>query len=117
MIVNHLPSADHIISIGHGGQVNEQGTFKELRLAGGYVQSLSLSTKISSQDTSNSDSEASGNMGSPTTHLTQPIEEDGRLIGDATVYKYYAKALGWSRMSLYLVFLIIYAVVNAVRCT
>lgn len=39
------------------------------------------------------------------TQATEIPEEDNSPVGDLAVYKYYASALGWFRIGLFLVFL------------
>ncbi|KAK0104754.1 hypothetical protein ONS95_005024 [Cadophora gregata] len=96
--VQRLGFADHIVALDSTGHVIEQGSFQNLRSAGGYVQSLA--SKLKSEGTAKASE--TGNVASPKVVSTSAdgeldIAEDelNRQSGDIAVYKYYFKATGW----------------------
>ncbi|KAH7407958.1 ABC multidrug transporter [Cadophora sp. MPI-SDFR-AT-0126] len=94
-----LPYSDHIIILSSGGQVAEQGNFKELSVSGGYVSSFELPPPdwnyepprlvkgiLKKQLTESP---------LPSSQLQSSPEKSNRQTGDVAVYLYYVKAVGW----------------------
>jgi ABC-type multidrug transport system fused ATPase/permease subunit len=112
--IRHLPAADHILVL-RDGTVLEQGGFRELNANKGYVQRLGLSTPSASDNSSESTkpTESSRKLKQqiPSTTIaraeTAPVAKKSgaaRQMGDKTVYKHYAQAIGWFLVSLSLFF-------------
>ena len=111
-----LPEADDIIALGSDGKVLEQGSFVQLRSAGGYIQGLDVnqSNGTNQQNPVQPPPEGSELVKA----VTAPVEE-ADIAGqttDSTVWKYYAKSLGWSRLGLWGIFLTSYIVIHVLRC-
>ncbi len=100
--VRHLPSADHIVALGPGGTIVEQGTFQELMANEKYVSTLGVE-----------DTQKSSSRGSTTPPATKPasdqllpkpkppkpvlpsdVEEKARMTGDWAVYRHYFARIG-----------------------
>jgi ABC-type bacteriocin/lantibiotic exporter with double-glycine peptidase domain len=96
----HLPAADYILVL-DDGTVTEQGTFRDLATSAGYVQHLELKVLSESKSSSASSTTNEGTM-AQLSHITTkdasaltPGTEQSRQVGDRSVYKHYAKSLGW----------------------
>jgi len=96
----HLPAADYILVLGNG-VIAEQGTFAGLTAGGGYVQRLGLKESSESEDSSAETISSERLMpqllhASTKSTLALASETDlSRQVGDRTVYKHYAKSMGW----------------------
>ncbi|RYP53067.1 hypothetical protein DL768_001844 [Monosporascus sp. mg162] len=101
--IQHLPEADDIIALGKNGEVVEQGTFAALKNAGGYVQRL----KVMDRSIRSSEDAGRGEEAVLTRQITAGIEEpdDPTQTADFGVWKYYANALGWFRIALFILLL------------
>ena len=111
-----MPSADLIVVLADGCRVVEQGPFSKLRAAGGYIQSLRIE-EYSSNDAIKADD---GPVSVPTTppvntQVVDAINND-RQTADFSIYEYYFKALGWPRIALLIVFLVINSGFGSFRC-
>lgn len=102
--VRHLEKADFIIALGADGTIVQQGTFADLAKLTGYVQSLSANRQ-DAKATENAESQE------PAKDLREAIEEEVAEAGDRAtqvtdwkIYAYYAKALGWFGLSVFLAF-------------
>lgn len=71
--IRHLPSADHIIALGSGGDIVEQGKFSELSKNGLYIQSLDVANDNASPN--DSDETLSTEAKSEISKKQQPEEE------------------------------------------
>ncbi|KAH7198229.1 P-loop containing nucleoside triphosphate hydrolase protein [Fusarium flagelliforme] len=94
---NFLPAADHIICLSKEGNISEQGSFRSLQNAGGYVQSLLEGKKTyeASEDTIEEDVIEQTNQPKQTVSKQQDEQEDSRRQrGDSTVYRYYFSSTG-----------------------
>ncbi|KAH6867400.1 putative ABC multidrug transporter [Thelonectria olida] len=102
--VRYLPTADHVITLGDGGII-EQGDFASLITRQGYVQRLGLKDSSDSDDDISKETTATtrSSLGSqPNLPSTTPAnaathaEDAGedRRVGDKTVYKHYFKSMG-----------------------
>ncbi|MBE3043326.1 ATP-binding cassette domain-containing protein, partial [Candidatus Bathyarchaeota archaeon] len=109
---HYLPFAHHIIALGEGGVVREQGTFEELSRGGGYIHSLSL----------NGNPHSNGREGpvplaeSKESDLKEPadlmpheprskVEDDrSRMLQDYTVYRHYLVSLGKRSIAAFTIF-------------
>ncbi|RDW69977.1 hypothetical protein BP5796_08374 [Coleophoma crateriformis] len=104
--VHHLREADKIIVLSEDGTITEQGTFETLNKNQSYVQKLLLGEK--GDVNSGQDKEAGSPIKDKPTIKSKASAEDGndllRRTGDAQVYKYYLKSIGW-RHGLILLFL------------
>lgn len=90
--VRHLPTADHIIALGDGGTVIEQGTFRDLMNSGKYVKSLGIrhndsSTPSETDETENTDAVIAT---TPSFKADEAAVEDRtRQQGDWSIYTHY----------------------------
>lgn len=92
-----LPTTDHIICLSKGKNISEQGSFRSLENAGGYVQSLleGKTTHEASEDTIEEDVIEQTNQPKQTVSQQQDEQEDSRRQrGDSTVYRYYFSSTG-----------------------
>jgi ABC-type multidrug transport system fused ATPase/permease subunit len=92
--VQYLPEADHIIALGEGGNIVEQGSFDVLRSRAGYIQELSL--KETQREPPEEQEIQEPEKALPVPDKLATAEQDlARRTGDIAVYKYYAKSIGW----------------------
>ncbi|PQE21899.1 ABC multidrug transporter protein [Rutstroemia sp. NJR-2017a BVV2] len=101
--VRHLPVADFIIALGDGTIV-EQGNFHDLISRPGYVQRLGLK-ESSESDTSSERTDLKRVVqeskqqvlyaATAKTLSPSPDPDASRQNGDKTVYKHYARSVGW----------------------
>ncbi|KAL2069425.1 hypothetical protein VTL71DRAFT_14104 [Oculimacula yallundae] len=107
--IRRLPFADHILALDSNGCVAEQGSFEELRRAGGYVEGLWRHVGEKSQDTKTSTRALlSGTAVESTTKAIEAITEEDDFNmsnGEFATYRYYFESIGWSRTFLSLVLL------------
>lgn len=101
-----LPFADHIVVLNEKGEVAEQGSFKELNAAGGYVSGFELQPAdwtVKSTEMTNLDQVLAMTTASKIVYPTLPpsketIEtaefEANKRTGDLAIYAYYAKSVG-----------------------
>lgn len=94
--VKYLPSADHIVALGLGGKVMEQGNFVNLNSISGYVQSLSVQTVAQKESTVKLEATAAEPI-----PAFRPIDVDmeihgkSRQEGEFETYRYYFRAAGF----------------------
>ncbi|KAM0421107.1 hypothetical protein ACHAPT_011178 [Fusarium lateritium] len=95
--VRHLPTADHIIALGSGGTVIEQGTFSELLENKKYVYSLGV--KHGGPDTpstvNKSEEQANTVPIPPSATAKTEMYDKARQQGDWSIYKHYFKSVGF----------------------
>lgn len=99
--VRNVSLADLIIVLDKSGAVVEQGSYSELRQAGGYFQSLETSQNESSsvnllEHESPVDSIAAAK-------LFATVGDDSRRTGDLTIYNYYFNTIGWVSWGVFVV--------------
>ncbi|KAK2600118.1 hypothetical protein QQS21_005133 [Conoideocrella luteorostrata] len=113
--VHFLPYADHIVCIGPGGDIVQQGPFLELNEADGYLRTLDTnSTRAQNLPTFPEfhpiiESPPEKDLESKSTTITEefaPKTEPGKPHG---VYRYYIKSIGHIMAILYVVLAAIYA--------
>ena len=110
--IHRLPYADHIVALDSGGTVAEQGTYEELRAAGGYVQGLTArfrATKESIEQPQMNDDEPKIIR---TIETEATATQTSRQMGDWKMYKYYFSACGWLSTCLALVETLLFQMVN-----
>lgn len=124
-----LPYSDHIVCIDPTGKIGAQGSFADLNDTGGYVSSFSLSradwnhdfslendddkhAKKEYHDSSPSISGSSRRSSSPDDENDAAIaasasqakaNEMSRATGDAKIYLYYVRSVGWKAALLFVV--------------
>ncbi|RSL98853.1 hypothetical protein CEP52_010121 [Fusarium oligoseptatum] len=95
--VRHLPTADHIIALGSGGTVIEQGTFSELMENNKYVHSLGV--KHGGTDTPStveSVKEQTDTVTVPSSRtIKTELDDKSRQQGDWSIYTHYFKSVGF----------------------
>lgn len=114
-LVNRLVESDYIIALAKGGTILEQGTFYNLRSAGGYVQSLGI--KDSDE---HSDDDSSTESSYEEADRIQPEVEkaDAEAIppGDRTIFKYYFAAVGFTNLAIITGYVMIEGFIVTFRC-
>lgn len=111
--VHRLSYSDHVIAMSGNGQIMEQGSFEQLRNAGGYVQSLAA--RIKSEDTAGLTEKTPDIAAGPAPFKTdneEEIEELNRQTGDFAVYKYYFASTGWLNSAVFFAFVVLYGVAS-----
>ena len=110
-----LPFADHIVVLNEEGQIAEQGSFRELNIAGGYVSSFELQSAdwtVRSMEMTNLDQVLAMATTSkivyptmpPTKETAKTLEfEANKRTGDLAIYAYYAKSVGWFAVLTFIV--------------
>ncbi|PYH88676.1 putative ABC multidrug transporter [Aspergillus ellipticus CBS 707.79] len=103
--VKRSPYADHIIVLDNNGFVIEQGSFKTLDSAGGYVSSFSLG--LPEWGYKADMFPASGIQVNPTEKTnaaeTEDETENRPQGGDVSIYMYYVQSIGWLQTIVFLV--------------
>lgn len=111
--VQRLSYGDHVIALSSNGCIAEQGSYEELKIAGGYVQSLAAKSKAESVS---SDEEISSVLVKPLLLSSEAeqieLTEDDltRQTGDFAVYMYYFKATGWVNTIIFVGFCVLFGV-------
>ncbi|KAE8147983.1 multidrug resistance-associated protein [Aspergillus avenaceus] len=116
--VNNLPLLDYIIVLGENCQVLEHGSYPQLRShVSGYAQRLGIKAQdVDTIDEPGDDShEKLESLPASEGLVSTPASTDHRQTTDLSVYKYYFTALGWQRVSVLLLFLIMQAGIGAFR--
>lgn len=110
-----LPFADHIVVLDAKGTIAEQGSFTELKVAGGYVSSFELQPAdwtVKSTEMTNLDQVLAMNTSTkivypplpPTKESIETTEfEANKRTGDLAIYAYYAKSVGWFAVVTFIV--------------
>jgi hypothetical protein len=95
-IVKRVPSADHTIVLGDDGHILEQGSFKALDLAGGYISSFGLGLPEPSDTTERLDNAEKTNIQATSTEKPDDSKaENPGSSGDIAIYLYYIRSIGW----------------------
>lgn len=103
-----LPFADHIVVLDKDGTIAEQGSFKDLNAAGGYVSSFELQAAdwtIRSAEMTNLDQVLAMATTSKVVYPTVPPSKEkestktaefeaNKRTGDLAIYAYYARSVG-----------------------
>jgi ATP-binding cassette, subfamily C (CFTR/MRP), member 1 len=96
--VRYLPCADHIIALGVGGNVMEQGSFLNLNAVSGYVQSLSVQAVAQKESTSLEAGAAEPIPAFRPAEVEAEILGKSRQEGELSTYRYYFRAAGlWNK--------------------
>lgn len=122
-----LPYADHIVVLNEKGKIAEQGSFKELNSAGGYVSSFGLQPAdwiVQSTEMTNLDQVLAMTTTSKIVYPTvSPVKGQSKVLaettefeankrtGDLAIYAYYAKSVG-----LFAVLTFVFAMCGYVFC-
>ncbi|MCJ1311373.1 hypothetical protein MMC25_005044 [Agyrium rufum] len=103
--VHRLTYADHIIAMGADGTIAEEGSFAQLRSSGGYVEQLAKQHQTEESEIVNEEEapkEVKAFKPTGPDANTEQINLDlTRQIGDAKVYGYYFKSIGWHRVIVF----------------
>jgi ATP-binding cassette subfamily C (CFTR/MRP) protein 1 len=112
--VHRLSYSDLVIALSGNGRIVEQGSFEQLRNAGGYVQSLAA--RIKSEEDTASSTEKKHDVSANTTPFKpdneEEIEELNRQTGDFAVYKYYFASIGWVSSFVFFAYVVLYGVAS-----
>ncbi|KAJ5113968.1 hypothetical protein N7456_002502 [Penicillium angulare] len=112
-----LPQADLIMVLGENGTIVNQGSYLQIQ---GEVKS-SIATHYHQLATVYNDIKGDESLNTPADHSTtisdtaSSTEPRQRKSAELAVYKYYFSALGWSRVAVLLLFLVIEAATGAFR--
>ena len=91
--VKNLPSADHIIALGEGGTVVEEGTFKDLMENQKYVHSLGVKIATASSVSSDTDDgDKKQEVVAPrskSSAINTALDDRSRQTGDWSIYVHY----------------------------
>lgn len=110
-----LPFADHIVVLNEKGKIAEQGSFKELNTAGGYVSSFELQPTdwtVKSTGMTNLDQVLAMTTTTKIVHPTMPPSKEStettefeanKRTGDLAIYTYYASSVGWFAIMTFIV--------------
>lgn len=90
----HLSQADHIVLLGNGGRLMEQGSPERLESSKGHTQAIAESPSTSARQTENGAAldfkpKAASSVSKDTQH------DLARRTGDVAVYWYYLRSIGW----------------------
>ncbi|KAH7410668.1 putative ATP-binding cassette transporter [Cadophora sp. MPI-SDFR-AT-0126] len=99
--VHRLSFADQILALDASGRMVEQGTFSELKAAGGYVDSLLRHIGERSRGEEKVDGpdeiEIVKKLASKVIDLEAADDETAMLNTEFSTYKYYFESIGWQR--------------------
>ncbi|KEQ68866.1 putative ABC transporter [Aureobasidium namibiae CBS 147.97] len=97
----HLHLADHIIVMGDGGRITQQGSLSMLRTHDAGFHTVEHHTEARHRpDHEDRDARANQNL-STDFEINSDLQEDlARQTGDTAVYKYYAASIGWKLISI-----------------
>ncbi|GAW18308.1 hypothetical protein ANO14919_077830 [Xylariales sp. No.14919] len=101
--IKRLPEADLILAMDESGKIIEQGKFSDLNVPGRYIHSLKVNHLPSSTvvDQESPLGHEDGSTG-PEDATTETQDQDSsRRTGDWATYKYYAAALGRSKLLVF----------------
>jgi len=107
-----LPYCDHIVALDKDGKIVEQGSFDELNRTGGYVSSFDLPQPDWDFMPEKHLYEAppkyteKANTGKVTEEDMQA--ESNRRTGDAAIYLYYVRSVGWVPTIIFIVSITIF---------
>lgn len=106
--VHRLSFSDNIISLGSSGHIVEQGTYSNLQLKDGYVNSLTAGhhARRPSEDITEDAEAAEAKLQLDFTSIEETEVPQLRKNGDLQTYLYYFSLLGNRRMLVYLAFMI-----------
>ena len=95
--VRHLPTADHIIALGSGGTLIEQGTFSELMENNKYVHSLGVKHGgTDTPSTAESIKEQAEIVAVPPSRVIKTeLDDKSRQQGDWSIYTHFFKSVGF----------------------
>ncbi|KAI0531750.1 P-loop containing nucleoside triphosphate hydrolase protein [Xylaria digitata] len=100
--VKRLPEADLILAMDENGKIIEQGKFSELNVPGRYIYSLKISNLQSSTAVDDESlPESEGSIEPEDVNTKAQDEDSSRRTGDWATYKYYAAALGRSKLLVF----------------
>ncbi|KAH8695211.1 P-loop containing nucleoside triphosphate hydrolase protein [Talaromyces proteolyticus] len=98
--VHCLPEADHIIALGQGGHIIEQGTWDDLsRAHGGYINGLQVQERYAPGESSKNGEATNRDDSKPV--LPRVDETGDAQAGDFSVYSYYVQCFGWPRLGIF----------------
>jgi hypothetical protein len=100
--VRHLALADEIVVLGAGGKLLAKGNYRALQSAGQLSEDIlqQMQTKKEHKE----DSVAPDIVAKVAGPSKEQMEDLTRRVGDSTIYKYYAKSVGWRPIALFLGF-------------
>ncbi|KUJ07957.1 putative ATP-binding cassette transporter [Mollisia scopiformis] len=118
--VQRLSYADNIIVLGPTGRVLEQGSFAELKAAGGYVQSLSLKLKAEGSaspkerklQSTVAAAKSAAVLSAEAEEIEISAEDLNRQSGDFAVYKYYFSSIGWAHSTMFFGWVLLYGIAS-----
>ncbi|KAI0407428.1 P-loop containing nucleoside triphosphate hydrolase protein [Xylaria palmicola] len=114
--VKRLPEADMILAMDGSGKIVEQGRFSDLNVPGSYVHSLNISMPQSATETDDDylpgREKGTGSHEAPTETRDQDLS---RQTGDWATYKYYAAALGRSKLLVFVAFVVLNEAANGIQ--
>ncbi|KAF4450560.1 ABC transporter [Fusarium austroafricanum] len=92
--VQHLPSAQHVIALGHDGCIVEQGSYEALVANQDYIHGLGVSRPRPPPSSNHTIVEAASAVQTTITssHSSSHTEKLSRQVGDSTVYKHYIQS-------------------------
>nr|QIW91876.1 TRT [Phialomyces arenicola] len=91
--IRNVSLADYIIVLGPDGTIAEQGMYKDLACAGGYLESLDPRER--ENKTVDPVDEAEDPALRPTALRGANLTADHQRLTDLTIYKYYIDMIGW----------------------
>ncbi|PKY07569.1 multidrug resistance-associated protein [Aspergillus campestris IBT 28561] len=93
--VKRVPYADHIVVLDTDGFITEQGTFKALDSAGGYVSSFSLASPEWKFEGKPRAIKEKSDVKTTTVEAKEMVIDEHGSSGDLSIYLYYARSIGW----------------------
>lgn len=98
--IHCLPEVDHIIALGQGGHIIEQGTWDNLsRAHGGYIYGLQVQERGDVGKNSKPGEATNGDDSKPV--LPRLDEAGDPQSGNFSVYSYYVQCFGWPRLGIF----------------
>lgn len=93
--MKRVPYADHIVVLDTDGFITEQGTFKALDSAGGYVSSFSLASPEWKFEGKPRAIKEKSDVKTTIVEAKEMVIDEHGSSGDLSIYLYYARSIGW----------------------
>lgn len=101
--MKRVPYADHIVVLDTDGFISEQGSFKALDSAGGYVSSFSLGSPEWKFEGKQGAIKEKLHVETSTVEAKQMEIDEHGSSGDLSIYLYYARSIGWFPTMIFIV--------------
>ncbi|KAH8646856.1 putative ABC transporter [Xylariales sp. PMI_506] len=110
-----LAAADHVIVLGLGGKIQQQGTFQHLSQMNGPLAHIEYAEDSNSSETNGGGPESMDIIDGTSSNVGEEPEVESLRNPDWTVWKYYFSTMGWGNIALLCFFISIESGFGAFR--